>query len=135
MKKMLINAAAPEELRVATVQDGRLFEFQTESASRQQTTGNIYKVRVVNVEPSLQAAFVDIGTGKNAFLQVDEIHPEYFHGPADVLEQTHPPIQKVIRRNQEILVQVTKEQTELKGASVTTFLSLPGQFLVLMPGR
>jgi ribonuclease E len=135
MKKMLINAAAPEELRVATVQDGRLFEFQTESASRQQTTGNIYKVRVVNVEPSLQAAFVDIGTGKNAFLQMDEIHPEYYHGPAEVLEQSHPPIQKVIRRNQEILVQVTKEQTELKGASVTTFLSLPGQFLVLMPGR
>ncbi|MBU1742267.1 MAG: hypothetical protein KKC37_12035, partial [Proteobacteria bacterium] len=60
MKKMMINAAAPEELRVATVVDGRLFEFHTESASRQQTTGNIYKVKVVNVEPSLQASFVDI---------------------------------------------------------------------------
>ena len=133
-KKMLINAEAHEQLRVATVVDGKLSEFHIESAARMQMTNSIVKGRVANVEPSLQAAFVDIGSDKNGFLQIDEIHPEYFRSSREDTRR-RPPIQEVIRRGQEMLVQVTKEETESKGAALTTFLSLPGQFLVLMPGR
>ena len=101
----------------------------------EQTKGNIYKGRVTAIEPNLQAAFVDIGTGKNGFLSFSEIHPEYY--ASETAAQKHWKdlhIQEVIRKGQEILVQVVKEAAGTKGASITTYLSLPGRFLVLMPG-
>ncbi len=128
---MLINALDREECRVAVVADGRLEEFYLESAGRVETRGNIYKAVVENVEPSLQAAFVNYGMPKNGFLQVTEIHPEYY--PEGV--KGHPPIERILKRGQVILVQVTKEPTGTKGAALTTYISLAGVNLVLMPGR
>ena len=114
------------------VTGGQLEEFYIESASQEQIRGNIYKAVIENVEPSLQAAFVDYGTPKNGFLQIGEVHPEYY--PENV-KQKNPPIQKVLKRGQVILVQVTKEPTGNKGAALTTYISLAGRSLVLMPGR
>ncbi len=132
VKKMLINATEPEECRVAVVADGRLEEFYLETLSKELTRGNIYKAVVENVEPSLEAAFVNYGSERNGFLQVGEVHPEYY--PGDV-SGSHPPIKKVLQRNQVILVQVTKEPTGTKGAALTTYVSIAGQSLVIMPGR
>ncbi|MBW1712854.1 MAG: Rne/Rng family ribonuclease [Deltaproteobacteria bacterium] len=132
VKKMLINATEPEECRVAVVADGRLEEFYLEMASREQTRGNIYKAQVENVEPSLEAAFIDYGASRNGFLQVGEIHPEYY--PEDV-KAKQPPIRRILKKNQVVLVQVTKEPTGTKGAALTTYVSLAGPSLVIMPGR
>ncbi|MEW5726069.1 MAG: ribonuclease E/G, partial [Thermodesulfobacteriota bacterium] len=131
-KKMLINALEPEECRVAVVQDGRLEEFYVEAAGFEQTRGNIYKAVVENVEPSLDAAFVNYGPIKNGFLQVTEIHPEYY--PENV-KGNPPPIRRILKKGQIILVQVTKEPSGNKGAALTTYISLAGPSLVLMPGR
>ena len=133
--KLLINAEEPEECRIALIEDGRVESFHVTTVVHEQTKGNIYKGRVTAIEPNLQVAFVDIGTGKNGFLPFGEIHPEYYS--CDKAEQKHWKdlnIQDVIKKGQEILVQVVKETTGTKGASVTTYLSLPGRFLVLMPG-
>ncbi|MBF0508741.1 MAG: Rne/Rng family ribonuclease [Deltaproteobacteria bacterium] len=135
-RKILINAVDPEEFRVAIVEDGILQEFYIESNTRELSRGNIYKAIVANVEPSLQAVFVDFGEARNGFLQINEIHPEYFQ--IDVKPNKKPDqlrIQDVIKRGQEILVQVTKEESERKGAALTTYLSMPGRYIVLMPGR
>ncbi|MEW6219957.1 MAG: Rne/Rng family ribonuclease, partial [Thermodesulfobacteriota bacterium] len=134
-RKLFINAEDPEEIRIALVEAGRLEGFQVKTISRSQTKGNIYKGRIVSIEPGLQAAFVDIGLPKNGFLSFAEIHPEYYAG--EVEPDTHwrdLKIQDVVRKGQEVLVQVVKEATETKGANLTTYLSLPGRFLVLMPG-
>ncbi|MFH1034214.1 MAG: Rne/Rng family ribonuclease [Pseudomonadota bacterium] len=133
VKKMLINAVDPEELRVALVEDGRLEAFYVETAAREQTRGNIYKGVVANVEPSLQAAFIDYGAPRHGFLQITDVRNDLFGAKAP--EKGLPPIQEVLRRGQEILVQVVKEETGNKGASLTTFFSIPGQSLVLTPGR
>ncbi|MFH1060318.1 MAG: Rne/Rng family ribonuclease [Pseudomonadota bacterium] len=134
IKKMLINAMDPEELRVALVEDGRLEAFYVETAAKEQTRGNIYKGVVVNVEPSLQAAFVDYGMPRHGFLQITDVNPEIY--PAGkATDKGLPSIQEVLRKGQEILVQVVKEETATKGAALTTYFSIPGQSLVLTPGR
>jgi ribonuclease E len=133
--KLLINAEEPEECRIALVEDGKVESFHVTTVVHEQTKGNIYKGRVTAIEPNLQVAFVDIGTEKNGFLPFSEIHPEYY--TCDKAARKHWKdlnIQEVIKKGQEILVQVVKEASGTKGASVTTYLSLPGRFLVLMPG-
>ena len=140
--KLLINAEEPEECRIALVEDGRLESFHVTTIDREPTKNNIYKGRVVSVEANLQAAFVDIGTGRNGFLPFNEIHPEYYR--QDVNERVRAviaqqnwkklKIEEVIQKGQEVLVQVVKEVTGNKGANMTTYLSLPGRCLVLMPG-
>jgi ribonuclease E len=137
VKKLLINAVDPEEYRIALIEDGILEEFYIETAAREQIRGNIYKGIVAHIEPALQAAFIDYGGEKNGFLQADEIHPEYHAESEESPEghRKHLPIQKVIRRGQEILVQVTKEESGSKGVALTTYISLPGRYLVLTPGQ
>lgn len=138
VKKLLINAVDPEEYRIALIEDGILEEFYIETTAKEQIRGNIYKGVVAHIEPALQAAFVDYGMGKNGFLQADEIHPEY-HAQSEETPDGQPPkrlpIQKIIHRGQEILVQVTKEETGTKGVALTTYISLPGRYLVLTPGQ
>ena len=136
IRKLLINTDEPEECRIAMIDDGRVEAFYVETVLHAQTKGNIYKARVVSVEPSLQAAFVDMGEGKNGFLPFGDIHPDYFHGD-DVGLDTHwkdLAVEKLLRKGDEVLVQVVKEAVANKGANLTTFLSLPGRYLVLMPG-
>lgn len=140
--KLLINAEEPEECRIALVEDGRLESFHVTTIDREPTKNNIYKGRIVSVEANLQAAFVDIGTGRNGFLPFNEIHPEYYR--QDVSERNRNlitqqqwkklKIEEVMQKGQEVLVQVVKEVTGNKGANMTTYLSLPGRCLVLMPG-
>ncbi len=127
--KIIINSDAPEECRIALVKNGRLEAFEVETRLHTQTRGNLYKGKVVNIEPGLQAAFVDIGLKRNAYLPLNEIHPEY-HG----YTQDKKNVCQLIKRGQEVLVQIVKEETPLKGAAVTTYLSIPGRYLVLMPG-
>jgi ribonuclease E len=137
MKKMLVNALHPEEARVAIVEDGQLVELDIEIAGKEQTRGNIYKGTVVRVEPGLQAAFIDIGLKKLGFLQMGELHPDFWQWRDDVAPEnrkSRPRIQEVLRRGQELIVQVEKGEREMKGAAVTSFLSLPGRYMVLMPG-
>jgi ribonuclease E len=134
IKKMLINASDHEELRVAIVEDGKLEGFFVETAAREQTRGNIYKGVVANIEPSLQAAFIDYGGERHGFLQIGDIIPDLYVSERQN-DRALPPIKEVLRRGQEFLVQVVKEETGLKGASLTTYLSLPGQVLVLAVGR
>jgi ribonuclease E len=136
-KKMLINVMHPEEARVAIVSDGRLVELDVETAGREQTRGNVYKGVVVRVEPGLQAAFVDIGQKKLGFLQMGEIQSDYWQWRDDITEEQRnrrPRIQEILRRGQELIVQVEKGERDNKGAALTTYLSLPGRYMVLMPG-
>ena len=140
--KLLINAEEPEECRLALLEDGRLESIHVSTISRTQTKSNIYKARIVAIEPSLQAAFVDYGTEKNGFLPFSEIHPEYYKQDlsAETLRLVENnqwkklSITDVIERGQEILAQVVKEEVGKKGANMTTFLSIPGRCVVLMPG-
>lgn len=140
--KLLINAEEPEECRIALVEDGRLESFHVTTVDREPTKNNIYKGRIVSIEANLQAAFVDIGTGRNGFLPFNEIHPEYYRQDVNdrvrglITQQQWKKlkIEEVMQRGQEVLVQVVKEVTGNKGANMTTYLSLPGRFLVLMPG-
>jgi ribonuclease E len=141
-REMVINVSAEDECRIAVLSDGRLEELFIERASTQSHVGNIYKGRVTNVEPSIQAVFVDFGLAKNGFLHISDVQPQYFpdHGgePEDVGRKiprhNRPPIQKCFRRGQEVIVQVTKEGVGTKGPTLTTYLSIPGRFLVMMPG-
>lgn len=136
-RKMLINAMHPEEARVAIVKDGRLMELDIEIAGSEQTRGNVYKGVVVRVEPALQAAFVDIGLKKLGFLQMGELHPDNWQWRDDIPEdqrKRRPRIQEVLRRGQELIVQVEKGERDMKGAALTSYISLPGRCIVLMPG-
>ena len=136
-KKMLINALHAEEARVAIVEDGRLMDLGIEIAGREQTRGNVYKGTVVRVEPGLQAAFIDIGLKKLGFLQMGELHPDFWQWRDDIPPENRnrrPRIQEVLRRGQELIVQVEKGERDMKGAAVTSYLSLPGRYMVLMPG-
>jgi ribonuclease E len=133
-KKMLINVADEEESRVAIVEDGILEEFTIEVSTKEQIKGNIFNGVVVKVEPSLQAAFVDYGGKRHGFLPMGEIHENWYanegrNGDRD----RRPRIQEVLKRNQKVLVQVVKEEMGSKGASLSTYISLPGRYLVLMP--
>lgn len=184
-QEMLINVAQPEECRIAIVEDGVLEELYVERAGQDNYVGNIYKGVVVNLEPSIQAAFVDFGVGRNGFLHISDIEPQYFRqggydpnkplgpsgpsrqpqrtvdsavgdefaeGTEDIEVQTEeepaqkprnnrfggrprikPPIQEIIRRGDEVLVQVIKEGIGTKGPTLSTYISIPGRYLVLMP--
>ncbi len=130
-RKILINALDPDENRIATIVDNKLDQFHIETAARQVTQGNIYKGIVTRVEPSLQAVFVDYGAEKNGFLQKNEIHSDYFQD----VETKDKALFNLIKKGQEMIVQVTKNPINQKGAMLTTFISLPGRFGVLMPGN
>lgn len=170
-KEMLINVSQPEECRIAILEDGVLEELYSERASQNNFAGNIYKGKIVNLEPSIQAAFVDFGVGRNGFLHISDVEPQYFrqagyspqeiqdisdgHVPgADVDDgrddenekparaQRHrsnirprfkPPIQEIFKRGDEVLVQVIKEGIGSKGPTLSTYISIPGRYLVLMP--
>jgi ribonuclease E len=134
-KKMLINATTEEEIRVAIVEDGLLQEIGVEAVGRGQIAGNIYKGIVSRIEPSLNAAFVDFGEEKNGFLPADEVHPRFYKGKIKRGNGPSPPIQKILDRNQQILIQVVQDPRGEKGALLTTYISLPGRYLVLMPYR
>ena len=136
-KKMLINVMHPEEARIAIVEDGRLVELDIEIEGSEQTRGNVYKGVVVRVEQGLQAAFVDIGLKKLGFLQMGELHPDYWQWRDDIPEEQRkrrPRIQEVLRRGQELIVQVEKGERDMKGAALTTYRSFPGRYMVIMPG-
>ena len=163
-QEMLINVSQPEECRIAIVEDGVLEELYIERAGQDNYVGNIYKGVVVNLEPSIQAAFVDFGVGRNGFLHISDLEPQYFrqggYDPQRVLEgngsqradrqedeapprrrrvrpgarpRVKPPIQEILRRGDEILVQVIKEGIGTKGPTLSTYISIPGRYVVLMP--
>ena len=172
-KEMLINVSQAEECRIALLEDGILEELYTERTSQNNWVGNIYKGKIVNIEPSIQAAFVDFGVGRNGFLHISDIEPEYFrqagYDPADILSGKNfgiddeegggdqdppqrsrgpnprggklrsgrprfkPPIQEIFKRGDEVVVQVIKEVIGTKGPTLSTYVSIPGRYLVLMP--
>ena len=168
-KEMLINVSQPEECRIAILEDGSLEELYTERASQNNYAGNIYKGRIVNLEPSIQAAFVDFGVGRNGFLHISDVEAQYFrqagYDPAEMMDgppghdiddddedseeeeqprrrpnsrmssrpRFKPPIQEIFRRGDEVLVQVIKEGIGTKGPTLSTYISIPGRYLVLMP--
>ena len=141
-KEMLINIIEGQECRIAIVKDGLMDELYVERDSAASHVGNIYKAKVTNVEASIQAAFVDFGLAKNGFLHITDIHPQYFPKGKKSSEplgrkcphRERPPIQACLRRGQEVVVQMTKEGIGTKGPTMTTYLSIPGRLLVMLPG-
>src|SRR6266704_888447 len=142
-KEMLINVSEGEECRIALVEDGRLEELYMERTSSTSHVGNVYKGRVTNVEASIQAAFVDFGLGRNGFLHISDLMPTYFgRDGSDFTESVgrklarrdRPPIQRCLRRGDEIIVQIIKEGIGTKGPTLSTYVSIPGRILVMMPG-
>jgi ribonuclease E len=134
IRKMLINAEDAEESRVAIVADGILEEFDIETSHKEQNKSNIYKGLVVKVEAGLQAAFVDYGGKRAGFLPLGEVHPTCYADPDLAKRGGRVRIHDVLKRNQELLVQVVKDEIGTKGAALSTYISLPGRYLVLMPG-
>ncbi len=181
-QEMLINVAQPEECRIAIVEDGLLEELYVERSSQDNYVGNVYKGKIVNMEPSIQAAFVDFGVGRNGFLHISDVEPQYFRQggydpdksiqpdgsqtarrssagagnrgeeeagssggangrsksggrrlPPGLRPRFKPPIQEIFRRGDEVLVQVIKEGIGTKGPTLSTYISIPGRYLVLMP--
>ncbi|HYW55976.1 MAG TPA: Rne/Rng family ribonuclease [Polaromonas sp.] len=132
MKRMLVNATQSEERRLAIVDGQKLLDYEIEIEGREQRKGNIYKAVVTRVEPSLEACFVDYGEDRHGFLPFKEISKQYF---AQGVSVSQARIQDVIREGQEILVQVEKEERGNKGAALTTFVSLAGRYVVLMPNN
>ena len=142
-KDLLINVSEGEECRIALLEDGKLQELYMERTSSTSHVGNIYKGRVTNVEASIQAAFVDFGLGRNGFLHISDLMPTYFGRSGEDIHETvgrkmarrdRPPIQRCLRRGDEIVVQIIKEGIGTKGPTLTTYLSVPGKILVMMPG-
>ena len=134
MKKILINATQPEEARVAMVDGQKLYDLDIENRQRVQTKANVYKAKVTRVEPSLEAAFVDFGADRHGFLPLKEISPEYYRSRAPENESKIR-IKDVLREGTEVIVQVDKEERGTKGAALTTFISLAGRYMVLMPNN
>lgn len=132
MKRMLINATQAEERRLAIVNGQKLLDYEIEIEGREQRKGNIYKAVVTRVEPSLEACFVDYGEDRHGFLPFKEISRQYFMSGVSVSQAR---IQDVIKEGQELLVQVEKEERGNKGAALTTFVSLAGRYVVLMPNN
>ncbi len=132
MKRMLINATQPEERRLAIVDGQKLLDYEIEIEGREQRKGNIYKAVVTRVEPSLEACFVDYGEDRHGFLPFKEISRQYF---APGVPPSQARINEVIREGQELLIQVEKEERGNKGAALTTFISLAGRYVVLMPNN
>ncbi len=133
MKRMLFNATQPEELRVALVDGQRLYDLDIETASHVQKKSNIYKGRITRIEPSLEAAFVDYGADRHGFLPLKEVSRNYFNPEANTKGKVN--IAEVLKEGQELVVQVEKEERGNKGAALTTFISLAGRYLVLMPNN
>ncbi len=134
MKKILINATQPEELRVAMVDGQRLYDLDIENRTRIQKKSNIYKAKITRVEPSLEAAFVDFGADRHGFLPLKEIAREYFsRKPKD--QEGRMKIRDVVKEGTEIIVQVDKEERGNKGAALTSFISMAGRYMVLMPNN
>ncbi len=175
-QEMLINVAQPEECRIAIVEDGLLEELYVERSSQDNYVGNLYKGKIVNLVPSIQAAFVDFGVGRNGFLHISDVESQYFrqggYDPNEVMQpdgsqggskgpersseggqrgsngstktatrrarpgvrpRFKPPIQEIFRRGDEVLVQVIKEGIGTKGPTLSTYISIPGRYLILMP--
>ena len=140
--EMVINYTPGEECRIAIIEDGKLEEFDAEPTENVSRVGNIYRGKVVNIERNIQAAFVDFGTPEAGFLHLSDLHPRYFPGADDdetekvgrkTPRRQRPPIEKALRKGQEITVQVLKEGVGTKGPTLTSYLSIPGRFLVMMP--
>ena len=131
MRRMLVNATQPEEVRVALVDGQKLYDLDIENRTYEQKKGNIYKARITRVEPSLEAAFVDFGSDRHGFLPVKEVARSYFKTAVEGRVN----IQDVLDEGQELIVQVEKEERGNKGAALTTFLSLAARYLVLMPNN
>src|ERR1700759_921788 len=131
MKRMLINATQREELRVAIVDGQNLYDLDIEIPSREQKKANIYKGRITRVEPSLEACFVDYGADRHGCLPLKEVAREYFNPNAEGKSNTR----ELLKEGQEIIVQVEKEERGNKGAALTTFISLAGRYMVLMPNN
>ncbi|MCB1795895.1 MAG: ribonuclease E/G, partial [Candidatus Competibacteraceae bacterium] len=134
MKRMLINATQQEELRVALVDGQKLYDLDIETPAREQKKSNVYKGRVTRVEPGLEAAFVDYGADRHGFLPFKEITRNYFD-PQSIADGGRPNIREAIKEGQDLVVQVEKEERGNKGAALTTFISLAGRYLVLMPNN
>ena len=134
MKRMLVNATQEEELRVALVDGQRIYDLDIEIPSRETKKANVYKGRITRVEPSLEAAFVDYGAERHGFLPLKEISREYFK-PQEGNGEGRPNMRELVAEGQELIVQVEKEERGNKGAALTTFVSLAGRFLVLMPNN
>jgi ribonuclease E len=138
-RTILINDLEEEEVRVALLDNGRLEDLFIERQSARKYLGNVYKARVVNVEPSIQAAFMDFGGDRNGFLHASDVMPFYADDPEDITAYERRPrgghalIQDMLERRQEVLVQVSKEGIGNKGPTLTTFVSIPGRYMVLMP--
>lgn len=141
-REMLVNVAEEEECRIAVVENGSLEELYLERESLNSHVGNIYKGKVVNVESGIQAAFIDFGINRNGFLHVSDLHPRYFPGKKGKNNEKigsrkalkeRIPIQKCLKNGDELLVQVTKEGVSTKGPTLSSYISLPGKFLVMMP--
>lgn len=144
MKRILINATQPEELRVAMVDGQRLYNFDIETAARKQSKSNIYKGRITRLEQSLEAAFVDYGAERHGFLPLKDIARSYFKKPDAIDDSSEAAatesfsranVKNLLREGQELIVQVDKEERGSKGAALTTFISLAGRYLVLMPNN
>ncbi len=135
-RKMFLSVLPGEQIELVLALDGVIQEYYVEILGQIKTKSNIYKGKIHNIDQALQAAFINYGTGKNGFLQVDEVHPEYYQSEIKPGKgYKYPPLQKVLKPGQELLVQVVKEPTGNKGAFLTTYLSLPGRYFVLTPGR
>jgi len=134
MNRMLINATQPEELRVALVDGQRLYDLEIESTSREQKKSNIYRGRVVRIEPSLEAAFVDFGAERHGFLPLKEVARSLFKDAPDA-KGGRINVKDALAEGQELVIQVEKEERGSKGAALTTFISLAGRYLVLMPNN
>ncbi len=140
--EMIINYVPGEECRIAMLEDGQLEEFMVEPTDKVSRVGNVYVGRIANIEPAIQAAFIDFGTEENGFLHISDLHPQYFAKGDEKTERvgkktprrSRPPIQECLKRGQEIIVQVLKEGVGTKGPTLTSYLSIPGRFLVMMPG-
>lgn len=136
LMKMLISVIPGDEVEVVLTEDGKVCEYYVEMMHQAKIRGNIYKAIITNIDANLQAAFVNYGVLKSGFLQIDEVHPDYYLQPHEVTKgHRFPPVQKALKPGQEVLVQVVKEPMGSKGASLTTWISLAGRFLVLTPGQ
>ncbi|MBN2841587.1 MAG: Rne/Rng family ribonuclease, partial [Sedimentisphaerales bacterium] len=141
-REMLINISAGQECRIAVVEEGKLEELYVERLDTNSLVGNIYKGRIVNVEPSIQACFVDFGIGQNGFLHISDVQTSYFRNAIDHSEKVgkkqprkeRPLIQECLRKGQEVVVQVIKAGIGTKGPTLSTYISIPGRYVVLMPG-
>ncbi|HDQ41318.1 MAG TPA: Rne/Rng family ribonuclease [Desulfonatronum sp.] len=135
-KKMFISVLPDEQVELILAEDAKITDYFIEMLHQAKTKGNIYKGTISNIDTALQAAFVNYGEERNGFLQIDEVHPEYYLKEHNAnAGRKYPPMQKVLKNGQELLVQVVKEPTVTKGAFLTTYLSLAGRFLVLTPGQ